>query len=227
MRLILPHLLTPQELAHAQTLLATATWADGRPGAGSQAVQVKNNEQLPHDDPVAMQLRPVVLAALHRHPLVLSAALPRRIFPPRFNRYSGNTNHYGQHVDGAVRMLPDTAQAMRTDISCTLFLSDPARYDGGELVMNEPAGEQRVKLPAGSLVLYPGTTVHQVTPVTRGERIACFFWIESLVRSTEQRRLLYEMDMALLALRQRHGDSDETVALTGTYHNLLRLWAET
>ncbi len=227
MLLTLPNLLTPQELAHVQTLLATAPWADGRPGAGTQAVQVKNNEQLPHDDAVAMQLRPVVLAALHRHPLVLSAALPKRIFPPRFNRYSGNANHYGNHVDGAVRLLPDTGQALRTDISCTLFLSDPASYDGGELVMQEVSDKPCIKLPAGHLVIYPGTTVHQVTPVTRGERIACFFWIESLVRSTEQRRLLYEMDMALLALRTRHGDSDETVALTGTYHNLLRLWADT
>lgn len=227
MLLTLPNILSPQELGHAHTLLATCAWADGRPGAGSQAVQVKNNEQLPHDDPVATQLRPLVLAALHRHPLVLSAALPRRIFPPRFNRYCGSTNHYGKHVDGAVRLLPDTGQALRTDISATLFLSDPATYDGGELVMQEPQGDQRIKLPAGHLVLYPGTTVHQVTPVTRGARIACFFWIESLVRSTEQRRLLYEMDMALLALRQRHGDDDATVALTGSYHNLLRLWADT
>ena len=227
MLLTLPDILNATEVAEARAALATAPWADDRPGAGRQPVQVKNNEQLPLDCTVSRQLGAQVLAALQQHPLVLSAALPRRIFPPRFNRYRGTTNHYGNHVDGAVRLLPGSGQPLRTDLSCTLFLSDPASYDGGELVMQEPGGEQRIKLPAGHLVLYPGTTVHQVTPVTRGERLACFFWIESLVRGSDQRRLLYEMDMALMALRQRDGESPEAVALTGCYHNLLRLWAET
>jgi len=148
------------------------------------------------------------------------------VFTPRINRYGGVTNHYGNHIDNAIRLLP-SGQRVRTDVSCTVFLSDPGDYDGGELTVADTYGEQRVKLPAGHAVLYPGTSLHQVQPVTRGERLACFFWVESLVRSDEQRRLLYDMDLALLALRQQHGESPHTTALTGTYHNLLRMWADT
>ena len=227
MLLHLPEVLTPDEVHNAQLLLASAPWSDGRRGAGELARQVKNNEQLDHDCDAARAIRSMVLAALDRSPLFFSAALPKRVFPPRLNRYGGDSNYYGNHIDGAVRYMPETGQRVRTDVSCTLFLSDPADYDGGELCIADTYGEQSVKLPAGHMVMYPGTSLHQVKPVTRGYRLACFFWIESMVRSDEQRRLLYELDMNLLALRQRHADSTETTALTGVYHNLLRMWADT
>lgn len=227
MLLHIANLLHPDELRQAQTLLAAAPWAAGRKGAGEQAAKVKNNEQLSHDCEAAHSIRVMVLAALDRSPLFFSATLPKRIFPPRLNRYGGSSNYYGNHIDGAVRYTPDSGQRVRTDVSCTLFLSDPESYDGGELCIAHTYGEQSVKLPAGHMVLYPGTSLHQVKPVTRGHRLACFFWIESMVRSDEQRRLLYELDMNLLALRTRHGETDETTALTGVYHNLLRMWADT
>ena len=227
MLLHLPDILTADEVQQAQALLATAPWGDGRRGAGDQARQVKNNEQLDHDCEAATSIRALVLRALDRSPLFFSAALPKRVFPPRLNRYGGDSNYYGNHIDGAVRYLPDSGQRVRTDVSCTLFLAEPDSYDGGELCIADTYGEQAVKLPAGHMVLYPGTSLHQVKPVTRGYRLACFFWIESMVRSDEQRRLLYELDMNLLALRQQHGDGGETTALTGVYHNLLRMWADT
>ncbi|MBE7369121.1 Fe2+-dependent dioxygenase [Ramlibacter pallidus] len=228
MLLHLKNVLSAGELATARELLGEkAPWIDGRGSAGAQAVGRKNNEQLAQDSMQAAQLRDLVLAAVQRDPLFFSAALPRRFFNPLFNRYGGGTNHYGAHIDGAVLHSKHPAQWVRSDISCTLFLSDPGDYDGGELVIREPQGEQRVKLPAGDLVLYPGSTLHEVLPVTRGERVASFFWVESMVRSTEQRRLLFEMDMALLKLRQRGEDDSAVVQLTGTYHNLLRMWADT
>ena len=227
MLLHLPNILTQQEVQQAQTLLASAPWGDGRKGAGELARQVKNNEQLDHDCEAARAIRTMVLAALDRSPLFFSAALPKRVFPPRLNRYGDDSNYYGNHIDGAVRYMPETAQRVRTDVSCTLFLSEPESYDGGELCIADTYGEQSVKLPAGHIVLYPGTSLHQVKPVTRGYRLACFFWMESMVRSDEQRRLLYELDMNLLAMRKAHGDSAETTALTGVYHNLLRMWADT
>lgn len=227
MLLHLPNILTPEEVSQAQTLLATAPWGDGKKGAGDQAKQVKSNEQLDHDCDAARQIRALVLKGLDRSPLFFSAALPKKVFPPRLNRYSGSSNFYGNHIDGAVRYMPDTGVRVRTDVSCTVFLSHPEDYEGGELCIADTYGEQSVKLPAGHMVLYPGTSLHQVKPVTRGARLACFFWIESMVRSDEQRRLLYELDMNLLGMRQRHGDSTETTALTGVYHNLLRMWAST
>jgi PKHD-type hydroxylase len=227
MLLPLPDLLNADELRQARLLLQTAPWSDGRASAGAQAMQVKNNQQLPHDCEVARSIRERVLAALDRHPQFFSAALPKRVYTPTLNRYAGDGNHYGQHVDNAVRFAPGSGQRVRTDISCTVFLSDPEAYDGGELVIHDTHGNQHIKLPAGHAVIYPGTHVHQVLPVTRGERLACFFWIESMVRSPEQRRLLYDMDVALTQLRQTHGDDPTTVALTGTYHNLLRMWADT
>lgn len=227
MLLRFPDLLSAAEVQQAQTLLAAAPWGDGRKGAGDQARQVKNNEQLDHDCEAARTIRAMVLRALDQTPLFFSAALPKRVFPPRLNRYGGESNAYGNHIDGAVRYLPGTGQRVRTDVSCTVFLSDPDTYDGGELCIADTFGEQAIKLPAGHMVLYPGTSLHQVKPVTRGQRLACFFWVESMVRSDEQRRLLYELDMNLLALRQQHGDSLETTALTGVYHNLLRMWADT
>ena len=227
MLLHIPHILSPEEVQNARRLLAAAPWADGRSSAGSQARAVKNNEQLPHDCDAATEIRAMLLRGLDRNPTFFSAALPKRVYTPQLNRYQGGSNFYGNHVDNAVRFAPDTGLRVRTDISCTLFLSEPADYDGGELVVQDSAGAQRVKLPAGDMVLYEGTSVHQVEPVTRGVRLACFFWIESMVRSGEQRRLLFDMDMALLGLRQQHGETPETTALTGTYHNLLRMWADT
>ena len=200
---------------------------DGRKGTGELAKQVKNNEQLDHEGEEARSIRDMVLRGLDRSPTFFSAALPKKVFPPRVNRYGGDTNYYGNHIDGSVRYMPGSGQRLRTDVSCTVFLSDPEDYDGGELTIADTYGEQSVKLPAGHAVLYPGTSLHQVKPVTRGQRIACFFWVESLVRSDEQRRMLYELDMNLLAMRRRHGDSAETTALTGVYHNMLRMWADT
>ncbi len=227
MLLNIPEVITQDEVRHARELLKTAPWTDGRASAGVQARQVKNNEQLPHDCDAAKQIRAMVLRGLDRHAIFFSAALPKRVFTPRINRYGGEANTYGNHVDNAIRFAPDTGLRVRTDISCTLFLADPDEYDGGELVVQDTFGEQRVKLRAGDMVLYPGTSVHKVEPVTRGYRLACFFWIESMVRSDEQRRLLYELDMHLLQLRQEHGEGPSTTALTGTYHNLLRMWADT
>jgi PKHD-type hydroxylase len=227
MLLHIPEVLSGAPLARARALLAAARWSDGRATAGAQAAKVKNNEQLAAGSAELAELQSIVLGALERHALFFSAALPKRVLPPQFNRYGGNANTYGAHVDQAIRYHPDGQQRVRTDLSCTLFLADPADYDGGELVIQDTFGTPRIKLPAGDLVLYPGTSVHRVEPVTRGFRLASFFWIESLVRSDEQRRLLHDMDMALVKLRARHGDSDEAVALTGTYHNLLRQWADT
>jgi len=220
--------LTPAELAQARTLLQRAAWGDGRVTAGVQSAQVKNNEQLPQDSEVSRALQQIVLAGLNRHLIFFSAALPKRVFPPLFNRYAGAANAFGNHVDNAVRYIPGgQGERVRTDISCTLFLSEPDEYDGGELVIEDTYGAQRVKLPAGDMVLYPGTSVHRVEPVTRGARVASFFWLESMVRSDEQRRLLFEMDSHLIRLRAAAGEQDPAViGLTGTYHNLLRMWAD-
>jgi PKHD-type hydroxylase len=222
----LPAVLDPATLAVVQARLAQATWQPGARSAGPQARQVKANEQLDPSDPAAAELQTLVLQALERQPLFLSAALPKRVLPPQFNRYGAELNRYGDHVDQAIRYTA-SGQRLRTDLSATLFLSEPEAYDGGELVIQHAFGEERVKLAAGSLLLYPGSSVHRVEPVTRGVRLASFFWVESLVRSDARRRLLFDMDMALMALRERHGESAETVALTGSYHNLLREWADT
>jgi PKHD-type hydroxylase len=228
MLLHLKNILSNDELKTARSLLGDqAAWIDGRHSAGAQAQTQKNNEQLAQDSEAARALQALVLGAIQRDPLFFSAALPRKTFNPLFNRYSGASNAYGAHVDGAVLHSKATQQWVRTDISCTLFLSDPASYDGGELVVKDTFGDQRIKLPAGDMVIYPGTSVHRVEPVTRGARVASFFWVESMVRSDEHRRLLFDLDMNLLALRKQHGETPETTALTGTYHNLLRLWANT
>ena len=228
MLLHIPQVLTADELAQARALLTDAPWADGRHTAGAQAATVKHNQQLPVGSAAAQALQALVLGALDRHPLFFSAALPKRVFPPLFNRYSGAANAFGNHVDNAVRFIPGrNAERLRTDISCTLFLADPASYDGGELVVQDTFGTHPVKLAAGDMVLYPGTSVHRVEPVTRGARLASFFWVESMVRSDAQRRLLFDMDSHLMQLRSSVGESDPAViGLTGTYHNLLRLWAD-
>ncbi len=228
MLLHLTSILTADEVRQARSLLDDAqVWMDGRSSAGAQAVTQKKNWQLCQDTEVSHTLQALVLTALRRDALFFSAALPRKIFNPLFNRYDPQASHYGSHVDGAVLHSHATQEWVRTDLSCTLFLSNPDEYEGGELTVEDTYGSRGVKLPAGDAVLYPGTSVHQVTPVTRGARIASFFWIESMVRSDEQRRLLFELDMNLLRLRQRHGETAETTALTGTYHNLLRMWGHT
>jgi len=229
MFLHLKNILTPQEVHSARALLDAqdAPWVDGRTSAGGQALVHKRNEQLAQESAPSHELRTLVLAALQRDALFFSAALPKKIFNPLFNRYSGDSNFYGDHVDGAVLRSKSPEQWVRSDISCTLFLAEPEEYEGGELRIREAHSERHVKLPAGDMVLYPSSTVHQVAPVTRGARIASFFWIESMVRSTEQRLLLWNMDMDLLKLRSRVGETDPAVVgLTGTYHNLLRMWAD-
>lgn len=227
MLLHIPGLLNPDTLATAQAMLIDAPWADGRTTAGAQAALSKNNQQLPERWAGLAALQQLVRDALAASPLFFSAALPKDIAPPMFNRYGGATNTFGNHVDGAVRHLPGGGR-VRTDVSCTLFLADPASYDGGELVIEDTYGAQRVKLPAGDLVLYPAHSVHRVEPVTRGHRVASFFWVQSLVRSDQQRRLLFDMDQHLMALRSRHGEGEPAlVGLTGAYHNLLRMWIET
>ncbi|WP_180684040.1 Fe2+-dependent dioxygenase [Tepidicella baoligensis] len=230
MLLTLPDILTPDELRLVRDWLAHAPWEDGRASAGPQARSVKHNQQLPRDCEAARQIVGQVTRGLDRSPLFFSAALPLRLFAPRINRYAGASNHYGPHVDNSIRLqaLPSgQTEYVRTDVSCTVFLNDPDEYEGGELTVHDTYGTHSVKLPAGHAVLYPGTSVHEVRPVTRGERLACFLWIQSMVRSDEQRRLLFDLDMNLLRMRERHGESAETTALTGIYHNLLRLWADT
>lgn len=210
-----------------QHLGPEAPWVDGARSAGEQAVHQKNNLQLAQGSDVSAQLQGRVKAALHRNALFFSAALPRRIFNPLFNNYGGEANSYGNHVDSAVMHSRADNCWVRSDLSCTLFLTPPDEYEGGELVASEAWGEKRIKLPAGDLILYPSSTVHQVSPVTRGRRVCSFFWVESMVRGLEQRQLLFDMDMALLRLRQSVGEKDPSViALSGTYHNLLRMWAD-
>jgi PKHD-type hydroxylase len=221
----LPEVLNAAQLAQARELLAQGPWEDGQQTAGRQAAQVKQNEQLHFHSAAAQTLRELVLGALERHPLFLSAALPKKIVPPQFNRYGASGQHYGNHVDNAIRSLG--GQRVRGDLSCTVFFSAPEDYEGGELVVQHSFGSERIKLAAGQAILYPASSVHRVEPVTRGTRLASFFWVESLVQAEEQRRILFDLDMALMRLREQHGESPETVTLMGTYHNLLRLWAQT
>jgi len=225
MLLHIPNVLTPEQLAQARALMLEADWTDGRVTSGSQSAQVKHNLQLPEDSPAAQKLARLVLDALKRHDLFFSAALPKQVFPPLFNCYQGGMT-FGNHVDNALRRHPHSGEWIRTDVSCTLFFSQPDEYDGGELVVEDSYGLHSVKLPAGDMVLYPSTSLHRVEPVTRGARLASFFWTQSMIRDDAKRALLFDMDMAISALRQRHGDGEELVALTASYHNLLRMWAE-
>lgn len=218
-------ILSADELAAVRALLAQAPWASGL-SAGPQALAAKRNQQLPEDFGPLPDLRRMVMRALNRSLLLLSAALPNKVVPPQFNRYTPEHSHYGWHTDSTLRYLPD-GSSLRTDISATLFLSDPADYDGGELHIEDTYGSHRVKLPAGSLVIYPSGSIHEVTPVTRGERLACYLFLQSAVKDTECRRHLWEMDQALMELRQRHGEADPAlVRLTGLYNNLVRRWSE-
>ena len=229
MLLRIPDVLTPEQVAHARQLLDKAEWVDGRVTAGHQSAQAKDNMQLPEGSPAARELGEIILAALGKNPLFLSAAVPLRVFPPLFNRYSGGQS-FGTHVDNAIRQVTGTPHRIRTDISATLFLAEPEEYDGGELCVEDTYGVQRVKLPAGQMVLYPATSLHHVTPVTRGARISSFFWIQSMLRDDGQRSVLFDLDLAIQRLGRDLGDNtvakETAVQLTGVYHNLLRQWAE-
>ncbi|WP_303638221.1 Fe2+-dependent dioxygenase [Stenotrophomonas tuberculopleuritidis] len=224
MLLHIPNVLTTEEVVQLRQRLDAADWTDGRETVGAQGAQVKHNQQLPDASTVKAELGLAVLAALKRAPLFFAAALPLKILPPRFNRYRGGGT-YGYHVDGAVMGLGNGEQ-LRSDISCTLFLSEPDGYDGGELIISDTYGEHEVKLPAGDLIVYPSSSLHQVNPVTRGTRLASFFWVQSMIRDDAQRRLLWEMDTSIERLRQTGGDAGAVLQLTGVYHNLLRRWSE-
>jgi len=224
MLLEIPEILSPQQAAEMRAALLRAEWVDGRVTAGHQSAQAKRNRQLPEDSALARELGELILRALPASGLFMSAALPQRVFPPLFNCYEGG-EHFHNHVDNAIRRLPTGGQ-IRTDLSCTLFLSDPGDYDGGELLIDDTYGAHSVKLPAGSLVLYPSTSLHRVTPVTRGSRISAFFWLQSLVRDDGQRTLLFDLDMSINRLRGELGEHEALVAQTGVYHNLLRRWSE-
>jgi PKHD-type hydroxylase len=221
----IPNILSPDELAVCRTKLAAASWIDGRATAGSQSAKVKDNLQLAEDDPMAHGLGQVVIRALERTPQFMAATLARHVFPPNFNRYEPGMN-YGAHVDNAIRQVGRSAVRLRTDISATLFLSDPADYDGGELIVEGGHGAQTAKFPAGDLILYPSTSLHRVAPVTRGARNAAFFWIQSMVKDDGERALLFEMDRSVMELSQKLPNDPAVVRLTSCYHNLLRRWAE-
>ena len=226
MMLHIPNVLTREQVAAMRAAIDAADWVDGRATVGSQGAQVKRNRQLPESSPVALEQGRIVQQALLASPLFFAAELPLRIVPPLFNRYSGGET-YGLHVDGSVRNVPGSPLRLRTDVSSTLFLCEPDEYDGGELVVVDTYGTHEVKLPAGDLILYPSTSLHRVEPVTRGERVCSFFWTQSLVRDDARRTMLFEMDQTIQKLRDRLGETDETVSLTGQYHNLLRMWSET
>ena len=219
-----PKVLDAAQVADVRKRLAVAGWTDGRITAGYQSARAKNNLQLPESDPVARELSAAVRSALDRSPLFFAAALPRRVFTPLFNLYKEG-NGFGDHVDNAVR-FEHTGQPIRTDLSATLFLSGPEEYDGGELVIGAASGTHSIKLPAGDMVLYPATTVHRVEAIARGERHACFFWIQSMVRDEGERTLLFNLDLAIQKLNQDHPEHAAAVELVGVYHNLLRKWAD-
>jgi PKHD-type hydroxylase len=225
MLLRIPEVLTKEQVAHCRMRLAAADWVDGRVTAGRGSAKVKKNTQLPEDSAVAVELGDLILTALESNALFVSAALPSRVFPPLFNRYEVGDG-FGAHVDNAIRQGLDAEARIRTDMSCTLFLSDPDTYDGGELTVDDTYGSHSVKLPAGDMVLYPSTSLHAVTPVTRGARIASFFWLQSMVRDDGQRTLLFDLDRSIQALNADHAGHASVVPLTGIYHNLLRRWAE-
>src|ERR1700742_2279709 len=222
MLVCVPSVLSKAEVADFRGIMDGVAWEDGRSTAGAQSALVKDNEQLPPDGEVSRKLGARVIKALTASPLFVSAAIPRHIFPPLFNRY-GEGQHFGIHVDNAVRGDPFTGLRIRTDLSVTLFLSEPDEYDGGELIVEDHYGSQEIKLPAGHLVLYPATSLHTVTPVTRGLRVASFFWLQSMIRDAQARSMIFDLDNAIQGLTARLGrDDPETVRLTGIYHNLIR-----
>lgn len=225
MLISIPDVLTAEQVAQARQALDQAQWVDGRVTAGHQSAKTKDNVQIPEDHPVARQLGEVILAALGKNPLFLSAALPAKVFPPLFNRYSGGQS-FGTHVDNAIRTVTGTPHRIRTDLSATLFLAGPEEYDGGELCVEDTYGVKAVKLPAGHMILYPATSLHHVRPVTRGARVSSFFWIQSMVRDDGKRSLLFDLDLGIQRISADHPNHPSAVQLTGVYHNLLRRWAE-
>ena len=225
MLLAIPNLLTAAQVAAARQLLEAAAWIDGKATAGHQGARVKDNLQLPLESPAARQVGAMILPALGANPLFMSAALPLHILPPMFNRYTGG-QQFGTHVDGSIRQVPGTGHRLRTDLSCTLFFASPEEYDGGELIIEDTSGSKSVKLPAGHLILYPSTSLHRVTPVTRGTRLCSFFWLQSMIRDNGRRLLLFDLDVAIQRLGTENATHPSVVSLTGVYHNLLRQWAE-
>jgi PKHD-type hydroxylase len=226
MLIAIPHLLDAAGVARVRGLIDAAEWVDGNVTSGAQSALTKRNQQLPEGSAAAREAGALVLDALGASPLFVAAALPLKVFPPLFNRYEGG-EAFGLHVDNAIRIRRGSDFRVRSDLSATLFLEDPAHYDGGELVIEDQFGPQTVKLPAGHLILYPASSLHRVTPVTRGTRTASFFWIQSMVRDDGERRTLFELDQAVQAVAADRGQGDATVVqLTGVYHNLLRRWAD-
>jgi PKHD-type hydroxylase len=225
MLLPIPDVLTAEQVLRARELLDQAEWVDGRVTAGHQSARAKDNMQLPEGSPAARELGATILSALEQNSLFISAALPARVFPPLFNRYQGG-QAFGTHVDNAIRQVTGTPHRIRTDLSATLFLAGTEEYDGGELVVEDTYGTHNVKLPAGQLVLYPSTSLHHVRPVTRGARLASFFWIQSMVRDDGERTILFDLDVAIQRLNGEGSSRPLTVQLTGVYHNLLRRWAD-
>jgi len=225
MLLAIPDLLTAEQVLQARQILDNAQWIDGRVTAGHQSTRTKDNLQLPENHPAAAQLGEMILEALGQNALFISAALPQRVFPPLFNRYQGGQS-FGTHVDNSIRQITGTPHRIRTDLSATLFFTSPDEYDGGELIVEDTYGTHSVKLPAGHMILYPATSLHNVRPITRGARVASFFWIQSMVRDDGQRALLFDLDMAIQRLNRDVPDHPSAVQFTGVYHNLLRQWAE-
>jgi PKHD-type hydroxylase len=225
MLIAIPDVLTAEQVTRARQLLNETDWVDGRITAGHQSARAKDNAQLPEDSPLARQLGDMILTALGQNPLFISAALPLRVFPPLFNRYAGGQS-FGTHVDNAIRQITGTPHRIRTDLSATLFFANPDEYDGGELNVEDTYGTQSIKLPAGHMILYPSTSLHHVRPVTRGARVASFFWIQSMIRDDGQRTLLFDLDSAIQRLNVDSPNHPSAVQLTGVYHNLMRRWAD-
>jgi PKHD-type hydroxylase len=225
MMIHIPGVLSAQQVARCREVMEQAAWVDGRVTAGHQSVQVKFNLQLPEEAPEARELGDMVIEALARNSLFMSSVLPKQVFPPLFNRYDAGMT-FGAHVDNSIRGIPNSGMRIRTDVSSTLFISAPEDYDGGELVVQDTYGEHSVKLPAGDMIVYPATSLHNVTPITRGSRIASFFWTQSMIRDESKRSLLFDMDMAIIKLNRDHPAHASAVELTAVYHNLLRQWAE-
>ncbi len=225
MLLRVPSVLSKAQVHGVRKIIDSATWADGSITAGTQSAKAKKNFQLPEDGLESQKARNIVLEALAANAEYLTGALPKKIYPPLLNKYEGANNKFGNHIDNAVRTHAASGKHVRTDISCTLFLTDPSEYEGGELVIEDTFGEQRIKFDAGDMVMYPGSSVHRVEPVTKGSRIACFFWTESMIRLDEQRRALYDLDNAIYQLRQVKDGTPEIIRLTGVYHNLMLMWA--